>query len=1356
MSDAGITNSDTTKENFLVVGIGASAGGVQALQEFFTNTEPDSGIAYIVILHLSPDHDSMLAEILQLATKMPVTQVNESTTIKPDHVYVVPPNKSLTIQKQQINISPIESIEERRAPVDIFFRSLADAFGPRAVGVVLSGTGANGSMGIKRIKENGGIILAQDPMEAQFNEMPNHTIETDLADNITKVALLPTRIREYRLRFDSTQQNGNLVLPEKEQAEQLREIFKELRTRTGHDFSNYKKATMVRRIERRMNVRNLSSLEDYSRFLKNEKDEAAALLKDLLISVTNFFRDKDAFDFLEKDIIPRLLKGKTSMDSIRVWVTGCATGEEAYSIAMLLMEQLTGVPESPQVQIFATDIDDAAIAVAREGIYTLNDAADVSPERLNNFFIKEGNDFRIKRELRELVLFANHNLIKDPPFSHLDLATCRNMLIYLNQAAQKRALETLHFALKPAAFLFIGSSESIESSADLYLPVSKEFHIFQTRSVVSRSFPLPDKFSSPQSQDPASESAGIPKKSVTERLTYNDLHQRLLEQYAPPSIVVNQDFDIVHLSERAGRYLQILGGEPSNNLLKLIRPELRLELRSGLYQAVRQQTNLEIQHLKLTDPAVSVNIHIRPVLRKDDVGQGFILIIIQEAGDVPEEDEAIHITGPSPVAEHLEDELMRSKVQLRNSVEQYEVQTEELKASNEELQAINEELRSAAEELETSKEELQSINEELVTVNQELKVKIDELSQSNNNFQNLINSTDIGTIFLDRSYLVKLFTPSVRQIFNLISHDIGRSLTDISSRLKEQDVLKDAAIVMERLVTIEREVETTDDQFFMMRLLPYRTTEDHINGVVITFVNITPLKKAEQSIRKTEQHQRFLLELSDRLSIMGDPDSMIRFVLKAIGEQLAIDRAVYMEINHISGARSIREQWSRYDLEEVDNTDFENEWKGLDQLKIESRAEPFIVLESSNDQSSLLLPLKTEGKLEACFYFLIDKRVDWDDQDYHLVKEVSERTWNTIQKIRAEQQRRRNEEHLRFVMDSIADYAIITLDTRGVITGWNPGAEKMFGFESMEAIGQHFEMIFTPEDRVEDVPQQEITTAMEYGRADDERWHLRKDNTRFYVSGVTNRLRQGREGLVKIARDMTAGKILEQQKDQFIGIASHELKTPVTSIKAYAEVLRDMFLDANDIKSAELMNRLDGQVDRLTILISHLLDTTRIAEGQLIFQPEEFDLNQLINDQVADLQSLTSRHNLIVREGSIEKVTADRERIGQVINNLLTNAIKYTPDGGDILISSTNLGNAVQVSVTDPGIGMTPDSTGKIFDRFDRTNNPKIQTYPGLGLGLYISSEIVKRHNGKIWVESRPGKGSTFYFTIPYKSHELQ
>lgn len=961
---------------FLVVGIGASAGGVQALKEFFQQVSPDSGAAYVVILHLSPDHDSHLAQVLQTVSVIGVTQVTEKVKIEPDHIYVVPPNQHLLMEDG--SILPIINInyEERRAPVDIFFRALADTHGPRAVCVVLSGTGAHGSMGLKRIKEMGGVAYVQNPKEAEFNEMPRNAIATELVDEVLPVAAIPGSILAYRNRLGSIEITVDPILRPNDQQQALRAIFHQLRLRTGHDFSNYKQPTVLRRIERRINIRNLPNLPAYLEYMQNDPDETASLLKDLLISVTNFFRDQKAFQFIEQDVLPLIFQGKGIEDQVRIWVAGCATGEEAYSLAMLCAERTQGVMEAPKVQIFATDIDESAIAVGREGFFTLNDAADISPERLRRFFNKEVDGYRVRREIREMILFANHNFLKDPPFSRIDMITCRNVLIYLNHVAQERVMETFHFSLKSSGFLFLGSSESVDGASDLYSTFSREYHVFRGRDAMSKTFPLPE--TNPHFRFTTNQPGGKNDKKELRppvEVTFGGLHQKLLEEYAPPSVVVNQEYEIVHMSKRVGRYFEFSGGEPTRNLLKLVRPEFRLELRSALYQAMQQKTAVEARDLKWSENshATFVNLLVRPVLEDDDTAKGFILVLFEEKEDRNGQ-ESVVVSTSEPVTQQMEEELQGLKVQLRKSNEQHDYQAEELRASNEELQAMNEELRSAAEEMETSKEELQSINEELRTVNQELKIKIDETSITSNNLQNLINSTDIGTIFLDRGLHVVLFTPAIREIFNLIPSDYSRLITDITHKLDYNDLAHDAETVLEKLTIVEREVTSSTGRTFTMRLLPYRTDDDRIGGVVVTFFDITRRREAEKAL-------------------------------------------------HLS------------------------------------------------------------------------------------------------------------EERLRLLIESAGDFAIFSLDPRRIVVSWNKGAENIFQFTPDQIMGRSGDVVFTYEDREEGAPEKEAETANKNGHAENERWHIRKDGTRFWGSGSTSPLRDESGkllGYVKIMRDLTERKEAEE------------------------------------------------------------------------------------------------------------------------------------------------------------------------------------------------------------------------------------
>jgi two-component system CheB/CheR fusion protein len=829
-----------------VVGLGASAGGIKALKAFFAGAPQESGIAYVVVVHMSPVHDSNPAEVLQSDTKLPVTAVRQAITIEANHVYVVSPDAVLRMEDGRLLVAPVDTLEARRSPIDILFRTLGDAHGARAVAVVLSGSGTDGSRGIERVSKQGGLVIAQEPGEAEYPDMPLNAIRTGVVDFVLPIAAMAERILEYdgHLFEAMVPLDATLRPPDEDpRAERYRQVMTLLRVRTGHDFSNYKPATVLRRISRRMRLHQLTDLGEYASRLQTDALEPQALMKELLISVTHFFRDPVAFAALEARVMPQVLERKTGDDQVRAWVVGCATGEEAYSIAMLCAEAEEQSAGHPAVHVFATDLDEQAVAMAREGHYDEAHVADIAPHRLARFFQRTGQGYRVRRELRERVLFAHHNAIKDPPFSHLDLISCRNMLIYLNRAAQERLLNTFHFALRPGGYLMLGTSESADSAAELFAVVDKAAHIYESRAASSRPESAAAGLLTLPRRTARVTAAELPGKHIFPA----DLHMRLLEQYAAPSLVVADESTVVHMSEGAARFLQLRGGEPSRDLFKLVRPELRVDLRVALRRALHERTSVETAPIVLHG-AGAVRLMVRPVLDAKDPARGYLLIVFEPASgaDTPS---PVQPAAGQPAALALEEEVARLKDQLRTTVEQYETQVEQAHAANEELQALNEELRSSSEELETSKEELQSVNEELTTVNQELKIKIEELRLVNDDFLNFINATDVGTIFVDRSLRVKLSTARAREVFNLLPSDSGRHLTDITSRLDYPGLTGDLQQVIQTLQPLEREVPATGGALFLLRMTPYRTTEHRIEGAVLTFLDITSRVASERRIR---------------------------------------------------------------------------------------------------------------------------------------------------------------------------------------------------------------------------------------------------------------------------------------------------------------------------------------------------------------------------------------------------------------------------------------------------------------------------------------------------------------------------
>jgi two-component system, chemotaxis family, CheB/CheR fusion protein len=1020
-------------EPFLVVGLGASAGGIGVLKEFFRHVPATTGNAYVVILHLSPEHESLLSEILQTVASIPVAQVTERVRLEPDHAYVIAPNKSLSVTDGHLNVSDVISFEARRAPVDIFFRTLAEAKDAHAVCVVLSGTGPNGSMGLKRVKERGGIAIAQDPGEAEFSDMPRNALATGLVDYVLPVRDIPIKIQSYQKRLQQLPSAGPSDEPPTDE-QIVREILAAVRDQTGHDFVQYKRGTVLRRMHRRMSVHELSDLPAYRQYVGKHPDEASALLRDLLISVTHFFRDPEAWAALESTVMPRLLEGRRSDDIIRVWVPGCATGEEAYSMAMALSDAVATLGGPLRFQVFATDIDAEAIAVARAGLYTNSDVADVPPERLRRFFVREGEDYRVRRELRDGLLFTVHNILRDPPFSVVDLVSCRNLLIYLNRMAQDRVMDLLHFSLRPGGYLFLGASELVTSLDELFSVVDKDHRIARSRTVPRRFAAFSRDLSGiagvPTAPAPAREEVTAPVHQLLHPL---EIHQRLLEEYGPPSIVIDEEYDIVHMSPHAGKYLHFPSGEASTNLLTLIRPELRVELRGAVYQALQQRTNVEAAGLALSGDGLPprVNLRVRPVL--NEAGQGLLLVLIEKAERVEGHTPAGETIRPiEPAVRQLEEELTRLRAKLRAATQQYESQYEEFNASNEELQAMNEELRSAGEELETSKEELQSVNEELTTVNQELKIKIEELGQANDDFRNLMNSTDIATIFLDRALRVRQFTPRATEIFNLRPADLGRPLLDLKHHLAYDDLLSDMEEVLTRLQIVEREVEGQGKTWFAMRVLPYRTSDDRLDGVVLTFVDITSRREAIGSLQAA--HAQLGLAQQASQSALWERDLVtgaerwspemyqLRGLERPEGPSVLIE--------HERGIHPDDRERVKAAFDDVVRQQQQAEWN------IEFRI-------GGGGGSAPIRWIAERGKVQYDRGRAVRiLGIDFDVTHRKAADAAQARLASIV---------------------GLSHDAIVSFDFQRCIVSWNQGAEEMFGFTAAEAIGRDLSSIMLPE-----------------------------------------------------------------------------------------------------------------------------------------------------------------------------------------------------------------------------------------------------------------------------------------------------
>ncbi len=836
-----------------IVGIGASAGGVEALEAFFRAAPDENDIGFVVVTHLPPDRDSLLAEILGRATQMPVVNARDDQPVEARHVYVLPSSAVLTIRKGRLRLRHTGTAGRERAPVDVFFTSLAEDQREHAIGVVLSGGGSDGTLGLKAIKENGGLTIAQgsNVTRPRFADMPSNAVASGFVDLVLPAEEIPERIIAYV---------RNWAALDAERSDQtLRNIYTLLQTRTGHDFSEYKDRTFQRRVQRRMQVVQTTKLEDYAGRLQEDDDEVRALFRDLLIGVTDFFRDTEAFRALETQVVPKLFEGKGSGDEIRVWIAGCATGEEAYSIVMLLREHMTIMEAPPKIQVFATDIDETAMTVARTALYPATLVNEVSPERLKRFFVQEGASYRVAKELREMCIFSSHSVIRDPPFSRLDLISCRNLLIYLKPGLQGQVFPLFHYALRPGGYLFLGLSENIARYTDLFVALNKTNRVFRRRDLVARP-PLPFRQFLPHTDRRVTASIAGADQELNRSDLLRKVANTIVEQFAPAYVIVDETGRALYFSAGTGKYLQAAAGPPNRDIVAMARAGLRPDLRALLHQAKladRRVTRDGIA-VQVNGGVQMISLAVEPIKEGTETAYGIVFI---DRGPIETEHETANSETPRSedvAIRQIERELNETKERLQSTIEELETANEEFRSSNEELLSVNEELQSANEELETSKEEVQSVNEELQTVNNELRSKIDELDRANSDLTNLFQSTQIATVFLDRDLVIRSFTPEVIKLFSLIPSDRGRPLTDIVSRIDYPDLQNDIRTVFagER---IERPVSHVGGQgHYLARILPYRT-DNVIDGVLLTFVDVTSIVAAE------EQQKVLAAELSHRV-----------------------------------------------------------------------------------------------------------------------------------------------------------------------------------------------------------------------------------------------------------------------------------------------------------------------------------------------------------------------------------------------------------------------------------------------------------------------------------------------------------
>lgn len=1167
-----------------IIAIGASAGGMEEINSFFDHT-PLDGVSYVIVQHLSADFKSRMVELLAKHSKLVVEQAEDGMNVQCNQVYLIPSDKFMTIQGNRLYLTDKEKIKSPHLTINAFFNSLAQDYGKKAIGVVLSGLGSDGTEGIKAIKKAGGMVMARNPETSEFGSMPSHAIATGLVDFILEPIAMPDAIEDY------VKNEGTLMVDQADDEENLRTIMELIKENSPLDFTDYKLPTILRRTKRRASYGNFTTLGDYLNFLKTTPKEVDALTKEFLISVTSFFRDKEAFEVIKNQVLPDILESLTINEELKVWVAGCATGEEAYSIAILIAEQLKGRLADTVVKIFATDIDSAALAHAGKAVYNKSISKNISPDLLEKYFLKEGHNYRVKPVIRKMLIFAQHDLVKNPPYCNMHLISCRNLLIYMAPVLQKKIFTMMLFGLKKHGYLFLGSSENPMPIIKNLEVIHKKWKIYknlETKRAVSF-----DAFSMPEFLDTKSKTTRFVQENISVNVNHifaEAMQESLAKKLDYFAVCIDENNQVIKSYGDTTKYL--LHKHFSSNLPELLPKPLAVAFNTLSKKALKKNDQVTLNGIKIKQGQliIKVNLSVSPFMVKGEENLLLVTFSEDKSGNSIQSDtafdEKIYL---DQYVVNLEEELKELKDRLHAS-------NEKLDASNENLQSFNEELISANEEMQSTNEEMQSVNEELHTINSDYQQKNKELLEINDDLNNYFRSNINGQLFIDNELRLMKFSPGTTKQINLLETDIGRPLSNISTNIKFETIIDDIKKVLDEGSVITKEIETNNGKWYQIMTMPYVQQLEHRNtGAIITFNDITELKKIQQE-----------LNISNKM--LG----------------IAIDSA---EMG----------MWS--------------------------------------------IDLKTRE-------FVPSKRFKQ-------------------------------------------------------IFGFHPD-EQMTYEAAIAQVDEEYQSLVT------DAVESNITNGVKY----DVEYPLRRfhDGELRWVRSVGDLSydHENKPGyFTGVLLDITAHKQDEIRKNDFIAMVSHELRTPLTLLQAHVQMLASRAKKAKDEFNIISLDKAHIQVKKMGVLINGFLNVSSFGAGKIYLNPQVFQVDALLEEIVEEMALITKSHTIMLQQCSALTIKADRDKIGHVVNNFLSNAIKYSPNGGNIVVSCKELNGIAQISVKDEGMGIKPEDQKKVFDRYYRIETADTQTTSGFGLGLYLSAEIIQRHNGKVWVESETGKGSTFYFSLP-------
>lgn len=1336
------------EENFLVVGMGASAGGIEAFKYFFQAVPDDSGMAFVLVQHLDPTHESLMAELISRYTQMEVRQASDGIKVQPNHVYIIPPNKTLTISQGRLHTAAPERHRGMRAPIDEFFRSLAAECGERAVGIVLSGTASDGTLGLKEIKLRGGLSIAQDPDEAQQDGMPRSALNAGAVDYAVPAAQMPGLLREYAQHPYVTRKEGHASDDAKD-AIGLDGILAVLRIRLGHDFRGYKKGTLLRRVHRRMGIQSIEDMRRYRDFLREHPLEVKALLQDLLIGVTTFFRESEAWEELAEKVIPSLFRRRQPDNPIRIWVAGCSTGKEAYSLMMLLVEEAEKRDVRLHCQMFATDIDQEALETAREGVYPAQIAEEIPPERLNRFFVKHGNTYQIRNDLRERITFAAQNIVTDPPFSNLDMISCRNLLIYLDLQVQTRLVDLFHFALADRGYLLLGNSESVSNQDNVFETISRKWRIYRK---VGSSRParldLPLVKPAPDRSIPLQPSRRTPQ--VAREKTPAFLAERaLLDYFAPAAVLADDRCNVLYFYGNTDTFLTFHEGEPTRDLLSLVRKGLRGRLRAAVKRACEEGEETVFRgHAVQGKEAQPTQITTIPVAKEK------MAVVIFEAEGPPVEHTSEPLSTEEVNVRELEDELKSTREELQSTIEELETSNEELKAANEEAMSMNEELQSTNEELETSKEELQSVNEELTTVNAQLQEKVDELEQTTNDLDNLITSTDIATIFLDSELRLKRYSPATTELLNLLPGDVGRPISDISSRVAGMNLPEDAKRVLKELKPRAREFEADDGKWYIRKTLPYRTSRNAVEGAVITFVDVTDLKEAQAKAASRSEELEILME-SVPAAVWIATDRSCRQIT---GNQLGY-RMLHLETGKNVSKSAPEPERPGYRAFQDDRELSPDE---LPLQRVAATGEPLEGFEVDI--------LFEDGQTITIF----GNAVPLKDQEGNVRGAIAAFIDITARK-RAQKAMIKNEQLYRLA----AQAAHFGTYERNLVTGqdvWTPELKAIYGLgpDDPLPLRDGIPEAVHPDDRqrvleeteariAPDAPEQ-YGTELRVVRPDGEvRWILVRGRVEFSGEGAD------RHAVRKygFAMDFTERKDMEVQLKDVNAHLEETVRDKTEEVRRQAEQLRSLVRQLTDAEQRErrrlsavlhdnLQQLLMGARYQLETAEKRVDDKKAIAAmnnaGGILFEAMNVSKNLAVELSPPILydgafenamrwlaEHMRERHglNVAIRSDLGDRRVEERRRIMlfECIRELLLNIVKHSGTDHAVVELHMAASNVLRTTISDNGNGFDINSLGQ-----DSTSSH---------YGLFHVRQRIEGAGGKLEVDSRPSEGTKITLICP-------